>query len=261
MTDIQWNVFCNFRNEFKAQCLAWAQEADWLVPLQIEAAKLDGVPAYEVENPLVYNSALDEITKDDSITLIVIGDNPGKNEQLQINRRYLVGQAGKLGDRFFKTYPELNIDFRRNVIILNKTPIHSAKTKQLSFLCNKGGEKFTRLFNETQNWMAQATIKLHAGLTTGLWMVGYSELGKKGLFAEYARAFKEAHEKTNSMCAENQSQHPNRALQIFAEPLLFQHFSMNRFTIDLKNNYNVQFSLEENLYTLGLRHRNEILGW
>ena len=47
-----------------------------------------------MQTPIVYNTALDEITKNDDIKLIVIGDNPGKDEQLLQNQKYLVGQAG-----------------------------------------------------------------------------------------------------------------------------------------------------------------------
>ena len=60
---------------------------------------------------------MDRLTPDDEIKLIVIGDNPGKDEQLTKNQRYLVGQAGKIADGFFKRNPELGIDFRKNVVI------------------------------------------------------------------------------------------------------------------------------------------------
>ena len=43
------------------------------------------------------------------------------------------------------------------------------------------------------------------------------------------------------------------------EIYLYQHFSMNRFLIDLKDNYDQSLSLEKNLSLLGIKHRNEIL--
>ncbi len=151
MTKTQWEAFSAFRSRFRAQCAVWAETAGtapdgWLASLQKEAAVADENPDYPLETPVVYNHSLDAVTENDDIKIILVGDNPGKDEQLEKNRRYLVGQAGKLGDGFFRKNPVLGIDFRKNVIILNKTPIHTAKTKQLAFIRKKGGERFERLF-------------------------------------------------------------------------------------------------------------------
>ena len=83
MNDKQWEVFCKFRDEFKAKCKEWEKLAPQLRNLQIQSAKKD-TPDYPLENPIVYNTSLDSITQNDEINLIVIGDNPGKNEQLEI---------------------------------------------------------------------------------------------------------------------------------------------------------------------------------
>ena len=92
----QWQVFCRFRQDFKNQCEIWqSQFATELAPLQKNAALTD-TPDYPIENPVVYNTALDNITQTDDIRLIVIGDNPGKAEQLSCNKQYLVGQSGKI---------------------------------------------------------------------------------------------------------------------------------------------------------------------
>jgi hypothetical protein len=249
MTNEQWSAFQAFRERFKKQCDIWsaaAQDAGqsgaetWLARLEKQAADADGNPEYQLENAIVYNRNLDAITERDVISLIVVGDNPGKDEQLDINRKYLVGQAGKLGEGFFRRNPELGIDFRTNVIILNKTPIHTAKTKQLSWLLKNGGERFATLFSETQNWMASETMKLRQLLNCPLWLVGYGELRAKGLFAEYAKAL-----------SGRQSD----------EIYLYQHFSMNRFSIDLAEQADKTRSLGENLRTIGTAHRREILGW
>ena len=135
MTNQQWKAFCAFKQEFREICKRWKDEfSEILNPLQKISANQDKVPEYKIENSIVYNTALDEITAQDDIKLIVIGDNPGKNEQLDINKKYLVGQSGKIAEGFFKKNPILKTDFRKNVIILNKTPIHTAKTKELLFL-------------------------------------------------------------------------------------------------------------------------------
>ena len=101
MTDFQCQCFLHFRHELKEQCNKWQNlYGDTLIPLQKEASKKD-TPDYPIETPVVYNTALDEITNQDEIKLIVIGDNPGKSEQLSINQKYLVGQSGKIAQGFF----------------------------------------------------------------------------------------------------------------------------------------------------------------
>lgn len=250
MTNTQWDAFTSFRERFRTQCQIWADAASpWLSSLQKEAADADKNPVYPIETAIVYNRTLDDITASDSIKLIVVGDNPGKNEQLAINQRYLVGQAGKLGEAFFRSNPELGIDFRKNVVILNKTPIHSAKTNQLGYIQKKGGQAFVHLFEESQRWMARETATLQKGLGCGLWLVGYGELRPSGLFSVYAEELGKQYENEadffrgcNSVC-------------------LYQHFSMNRFSIDLKQRYIKHLGLEDNLRALGFAHRNEILGW
>ena len=139
MTEKQFLAFDAFRNDFKNMISVWSGAVSNLAELQKEAADAAKTPSYNIETPVVYNTALDSITQNDEIKIIVIGDNPGKNEQLLKNRKYLVGQAGKIGEGFFRKNPELRIDFRRNAIILNKTPVHSAKTAQLKYIKKAGG--------------------------------------------------------------------------------------------------------------------------
>ncbi len=252
MTNEQWKAFSTFRDSFRERCEAWDREAGgpsgWLSVLQREAAERDGTPGYPVETPIVYSRALDDITDGDSIALIVVGDNPGKDEQRVQNRRYLVGQAGKLGEGFFRRNPGLGVDFRKNVLILNKTPIHTAKTRQLDFLRRSGGARFESLFLDSQIWMARETAALQKALDCGLWLVGYGELREKGLFAAYAREL-------GLRYATATGKKPADAVR------LYQHFSMNRFTIDLAERGKPSLSLGENLREIGLAHRAEILGW
>ena len=245
MTEQQWKVFCDFKRELKQKIDFWTASTPELPAFQKEAAELTKTPSYPFELPLVYNKALDDITIQDDIKLIVIGDNPGKDEQLEKNSRYLVGQAGKIAEGYFRRNPELGIDFRRNAIILNKTPIHSAKTNQLKIISKKGGEKITKLIQESQIWMAEKTAALHNALATELWLVGYSELKPKGIFADYRETLK------NSCTAE-----------AWDRTYVFQHFSMNRFSIDLadfiKANQKEKVPLAQNIHELGLLHKNEI---
>ena len=247
MTAQQWKYFCDFKDEFKSKVEEWKKAAPELTELQKEAARLAKTPEYPFETTVVYNRSLDDITPEDEIKLIVIGDNPGKDEQLAKNNRYLVGQAGKIAEGYFRKNPELGVDFRKNVIILNKTPVHSAKTIQLNAIAKLGGEKIASLIKTSQLWMAEKTAGLHAALGTELWLVGYSELKARGIFCPYRDVLKAA-------CTP----------QAWQRVYVFQHFSMNRFTIDLgdfiKAGKKENAPLESNIHELGVLHRNEIFG-
>lgn len=256
MTNFQWECFNKFRNTFKDMVTQWNNQAKSLIIVQEKAMEFFKNVDYELQTPIVYNTALDEITQNDEIKLIVIGDNPGKDEQLTKNQKYLVGQAGKLGNNFFKNHDELGIDFRKNVIILNKTPIHSAKTNQLKKFATFGGKEIEDLLKQTQIWMAQETAKLHQKLLQGsenkdypqLWLVGYSELKEKGIFTEYKNELKK------------QYQTSEEAKNAWDNVFVYQHFSMNRFSIDLKefSTENKNLDLKTQLKTLGKKHKDEI---
>lgn len=251
MTDAQWKYFCEFKDQFKNKVEEWKRAYPALTELQREAALLAKTPEYSFETSVVYNRALDEVTPQDDIKLIVIGDNPGKDEQLAKNNKYLVGQAGKIAEGYFRKNPELGVDFRKNVIILNKTPVHSAKTAQLKTIAKQGGAEIAALIEESQIWMAQKTAELHAALKTELWLVGYSELKEKGIFGAYRDTLRDTL-KTNC------------GAQAWERVFVFQHFSMNRFSIDLsdfiKAKKKEKAPLESNIHELGLLHRKEIFG-
>lgn len=240
MTEEQFKAFDSFRNEFKAKIINWNNQVPDLQKLQKDAAKEADTPNYPFENPIVYNTALDDITKDDEIKIIIIGDNPGKNEQLTKNQKYLVGQAGKLGEGFFKKNPELGIDFRKNAVILNKTPVHSAKTNQLKTIRKNGGQAVSRLLDESQIWMAEKTCTLAKVLKAEIWLVGYSELKPRGIFSLYRDEMKKNAD--------------------WEKLFVYQHFSMNCFSKDIKNfmSSHNDLSLKDALIQLGNIHKQEI---
>lgn len=240
MTQEQYAAVEEFRKNFKAKIEEWNGAVPNLKWLQQAAAKDAKTPEYPFETQIVYNRALDEISENDEIKLLVIGDNPGKDEQLLKNNRYLVGQAGKLGEGFFRKNPELGIDFRKNVIILNKTPVHSAKTAQLKYIAKNGGQKIANLIEETELWMAKETAELAKKLNSEIWLVGYSELKPKGIFTKYRDQLKKYAD--------------------WEKIFVFQHFSMNRFSIDLKDfmQAHKELSLKEALFQLGTLHKTEI---
>ena len=251
MTKSQYAAFTAFRDVFRKKVAEWSEYAEKLEPLQ-KAASRDDTPDYPLETAVVYNRALDDMSADDDIRLIVIGDNPGKDEQLSKNNRYLVGQSGKIAEGFFRRNPELGVDFRKNVIILNKTPVHTAKTNHLRYL-QKTDSEIGQLILDSQVWMARHTARLHqelaAGQTAGsgqtqMWLVGYAELKGRGVFLPYRDELKKSYDGSaawNGVC-------------------VYQHFSMNRFSIDLQafRNGHGSLTLAESLERLGRMHRDEL---
>ena len=240
MTEFQWKIFSDFRCEFKKKISEWSVFSNELKILQEKSAENDKIPNYKIENPIVYNRALDEISNDSEIKLIICADNPGKNEQLSQNQKYLIGQAGKLAEGFFRNNKEFKIDFRKNAVILNKTPVHSAKTAELKFIYKNSSDEIKNLLDETQIWMAKKTAELSDALNCPIFLAGYSELKKGGIFTIYKNELKNSIKNMNSV-------------------LVFQHFSMNRFSIDFKNfmQKNPNLSKEEALKQLGLLHQKE----
>ena len=247
MTKAEFERFCQFREKFKNQIEEWKKQLSGqevnIKLMQKALAKKDGVPDYSLDNILVYNKALDEVSEQDNIKLIVIGDNPGKQEQLAQNQKYLVGQAGKIAEGFFARNSELETDFRKNVIILNKTPLHTAKTKELLALAKDSDPVVKQIFEESQVFMARETANLAKDLNLEIWLVGYSELKPKGIFSIYKESLKSAFEDFSK-----------------SKVFVYQHFSMNRFLVDLKENLDSSKSLKENLISIGENHRKEIFG-
>ena len=99
--------------------------------------------------------------------------------------------------------------------------------------------------------MAQKTAELHAALKTELWLVGYSELKEKGIFGAYRDILRDT---LKTSCGD----------EAWDKVFVFQHFSMNRFSIDLSDFVKAQKKekapLESNIHELGLLHRKEIFG-
>ncbi len=247
MTEEEWKIFCDFRTNFRRKTEEWSAYSTELLPLQASSSQKD-TPPYPIETSIVYNRALDDVMQGDEIKLIVIGDNPGKDEQLSKNNRYLVGQSGKIAEGFFRRNQELGTDFRKNVIILNKTPIHTAKTAHLKYVSKNGGDKIASLIKESQIWMAKETARLHKALgSTELWLVGYAELKARGIFTLYRDVLKDSYKNDT-----------NAWDRVF----VFQHFSMNRFLIDLKDfrSEHKNLTLKASIEMLGEAHKNEIFG-
>ncbi|HRY54900.1 MAG TPA: hypothetical protein P5133_13400 [Spirochaetia bacterium] len=239
------------RGEFRALVAAWSAAHPYLPALQEELRAELGYEDYRVETSIVYNRALDDISKADTIRFVLVGDNPGKNEQLARNNRYLVGQSGRLAEGWFSR--ELGIDFRREVLILNKTPVHTPKTAELRRLLALAGPRgsdrrgrLESLLAESQCAMAGLAFRAARALGATLWISGLGELRRGGLFEAYRDAL-----------ADLLAAAPRRA----GVPLwAFNHFSMNQFAIELKRKAEPGKPLAEELGRIGAGNAGRIFG-
>lgn len=278
MTRAQFSAFDNFRTAFRNKVEEWNDKfSSIILPLQQEMAGGE----YEVETPIVYNSALDGVTKDSEIKLIIVGDNPGKTEQMAKRRAYMVGKSGAMASSFFHCHREIDIDFTQNVIILNKTPVHTAKTQGLySLLKDKSAAS---LVQESQEWMARFTAALHKSLdcvakdeggalnSVMIWIVGYAQLRPRGVFSAWKDAFSSAYRypslNTNSaidmpraLFDEKGGGNREQYIAAWQDVLVYQHFSMNRFTIDFNawQEQHIDMPFLDALYALGDMHKKDI---
>jgi len=243
-----WNRFVKAREHYRNEIKRMQRALPELRAVQQKL--IDGrSPSYQVETPIVYNGALDDITENSEIRLILVGDNPGRREQAAENRRYLVGLSGKLAENFFRDNPVLNIDFRKNVIILNKTPIHTPRTAELRELCRLGGASLEKALADSQRLMAsllaefQAAFAGEAKTALPVWITGYSEMKKGGVFESYTNELKRIY-----------------GGALLGDSLfLYRHFSMNQFAIDLKKQTLLGEGLVKTLHRIGKAYRQRFL--
>ena len=247
-----WNKFVKARDRFRYATEELARSLPGLKKIQQEFvnSRADGKnSSYTVETPVVYNCALDSVTAGDEIKMILTADNPGRREQAAENRRYLVGPSGKIAQKFFRNNPALGIDFLKNVIILNKTPIHSPRTVELRELCRmdaeKGGRSIAAALEESQRTMASLLLEFQLALDAQVWIVGYSEMKKGGIFEVYTETLK-------SLYADRE--------RMYKQIFFYRHFSMNQFTIDLKRQALPGETAAKSLMRIGAAYRERILG-
>jgi hypothetical protein len=162
-----------------------------------------------------------------------------------------VGPSGKIAETFFRGAGELGIDLRKNVIILNKTPVHTPRTAELGELCRRGGPKLTEKIAATQRFMAALLLEFHRalsppGLPVPVWITGYSEMKRGGIFGPYTEALGEMYG-------------PGEALR--ESVFLYRHFSMNQFSIDLRKQALPGEDTGAALKRIGTAYRRRILGW
>ncbi len=209
--------FVELRESFRMRVDVWSRSLPGLHEAQHSLVLESGDSGYPLETPVVYNKALDEVDRNSRITWIVVADNPGKNEQLANSNRYLVGRSGITTERFFAR--ELGVDFRKEVLIINKTPIHTPKTAQLRRLAAICPE-IRPVLEDSQCFMASLLAELQKALDVPVWIMGLSELGPRGIFAPWSAALKLAYAGIP----------PSGRNRLYA----LKHFSMGAFATDMK---------------------------
>ena len=175
---------------------------------------------YDVVNSLVFNTDLREIGKKGP-KYILVADNPGMEEQKQ--SRYLVGLSGKMARNFFRAH-ELVEDFESEVAVLNKSCVHTHSTRDLRKL-----KKFKGLGEESQVCMADMLVDIQKIFHCDIWVIGCSEMKRKGLFETYLERLRERYS-TDAAHLKN---------RIFFYP----HFSYGNFN----RNLNVVLKVEPEL--------------
>ena len=241
-----WNRFIRIRDRYRKEIERICRVLPELPAIQQRLVDSRS-PSYPVETPIVYNSALDNVRMNSEIRLILVADNPGRREQMAENRRYLVGPSGKIAEKFFRDNPALKINFRENVIILNKTPVHTPRTIELKELCRLGGTVLETVLAESQRFMARLLLDFHQTLSNGdtlpVWITGYSEMKKGGIFEAYTKELKLVYENN----------------ELRDSVFLYRHFSMNQFTIDLKRRAAPGEALAQTLKRIGAAYREHYL--
>ena len=128
---------------FKEKCIEWQRPYD--------KKKLH----------FVYNKDLDNLVKED-IKYILVADNPGNIEAQY--ERYLIGPAGLAARVYFDR--AMVSDFKKEVIVLNKTPIHTSITNKLEIIKEQS--------QESQEYMVNLIVELSLLLDVPIIISGYS---------------------------------------------------------------------------------------
>jgi len=233
MTSEQYREFSKLRDEFRDKINKWKED----YPLLIDKIKETSAKEYEIINSFVYNEKLDSIEEKNQIKYIWVTDNPGMKEN--ILNQYGVGQSGNAGKNFMEGF-NLVKDFNSEVLILNKSPIHTRVTAELKKLVG-----FEGVAKESQEFMAYLSYELHRIFNCELWILGTSNMHK--IFSSY----------TNEILS-NYSNSPLKS-NIY----LFYHFSQGQFKKDFNriSKEDVNLKTEDICHKIGIEKRNKILNF
>lgn len=226
-------ILLSFRN----RVLSWEKSHPHLCD---EISALIPENKYPLEHTIVYNTDLNKISGEMDIKLIVVADNPGKDEQLDANQAYLVGKSGVVMKNLLLKHNIVHLP-EQQIIILNKTPIHTASTLLLKKL-----KQHKELVTESQQYMAQLLHDIHTLFPAPVWIVGMSEIRKKGLFEPWLNEINRLYKPDN----------PLREKLLF-----FKHFAYGNFTKDINSTLDEypHLTVEEAIEKRGQEYANTIL--
>jgi hypothetical protein len=166
MTEEQYSEFVALRDEFREKVHYYTLE----YPEFSEEILKQYDNSDKIMRAFVYNEKLDYLEKNDSIKYIWVTDNPGFNESLQ--NKYAVGISGKAGKNFMEENGFVK-DYDREVIVLNKSFVHTKVTADLKKL-----KEYEKLSDDIQIFMSDLACKLQKIFKCELWILGLSNLKK-----------------------------------------------------------------------------------
>lgn len=169
MTELEYLEFNKLRIEFYKLCSNFQKKYPSLKE-EIQSFSENHL----VKNAIVYNKKLDDVKIENKIKYIFVTDNPGVKEQEQ--ERYAVGSSGSASKNFFHS-ENLIKNFDMEVIVLNKTMIHTRITSELKKIKN-----FDRLMEESQIYMARLLFYLQNLFSCKVFIFGTSNLRKSFKF-------------------------------------------------------------------------------
>lgn len=184
----------------------------------------------------VYNTDLDIIKECDTIKFILVADNPGKNEFIE--NKYLIGKAGVQVRNFFEKN-SLVSDFTKEVIVLNKTCLHTNSTKDL-----KSKNIRPDILINSQQFMAELVFKIHRTLGAELWIIGCSEINQRGIFASFREIIINHY----------------RNSEMFKKLYCFKHFSFGNFQKDIikYSSLNSSGNITDSVHAIGNNMKKDV---
>ena len=188
---------------------------------------------------VVFNASLETIDIS-KVKYILVGDNPGKNEK--VKKKYLIGTTGVIVRCFFEKF--LVDDFDKEVVILNKTPISTNKTKELEDLKDK------KILEVSQLYMANLIYKISSKYNIPVIIMGISSCrGASGIWNLNSKA-----KKSYFCCFFKQIKYKFREKK---DKLFFiKHFSRNSFFADFDIE-DYKKNPKDKFYNIGINYREE----
>lgn len=234
--------FPDIQAEFKAKI------DEWTARYNLAGLSCYKNTSYPLKRTIVYNKQFEEIESNE-IKMILVGDNPGMDEQQQ--NAYLIGKSGKMAGNFFKQ--NFEYDFYAEVLILNKTPIHTKSTQQLSEI-NKAYPGF---IEESQRYMAELVYRIAVLLEVPVYITGFAGCRTSdGIWLKKGRNGYNLNSQTTPYFFEELR---NLFLNNRDLLMLFKHFSYGNFARDLKSLVKKGVSVKDAVYTTGQTYARELL--